>query len=106
MRMTDTRTLLTERYEFRQRLVEDLVEDLQGPSTPDEVLDESPLDRYITGILWPAPSDEVETSSTDAEFMEHAESGEARPTDRKSTRLNSSHVANSYAVFCLKKKKI
>src|SRR5215208_5223444 len=25
--------------------------------------------------------------------------------DRKSTRLNSSHVAPSYAVFCLKKKK-
>src|SRR5690625_5574498 len=24
--------------------------------------------------------------------------------DRKSTRLNSSHVASSYAVFCLKKK--
>src|SRR5690625_3219393 len=28
-----------------------------------------------------------------------------RKTDRKSTRLNSSHVAISYAVFCLKKKK-
>src|SRR5690625_6333922 len=27
------------------------------------------------------------------------------PLDRKSTRLNSSHVAISYAVFCLKKKK-
>src|SRR6266702_7753033 len=26
------------------------------------------------------------------------------PEDRKSTRLNSSHVAISYAVFCLKKK--
>src|SRR5690349_22973318 len=26
-------------------------------------------------------------------------------TDRKSTRLNSSHVETSYAVFCLKKKK-
>src|SRR6266571_5582389 len=25
--------------------------------------------------------------------------------DRKSTRLNSSHMSNSYAVFCLKKKK-
>src|SRR5438067_2593149 len=25
--------------------------------------------------------------------------------DRKSTRLNSSHVSTSYAVFCLKKKK-
>src|SRR5439155_22498553 len=29
----------------------------------------------------------------------------AEPRDRKSTRLNSSHVAISYAVFCLKKKK-
>src|SRR5690625_5627620 len=28
-----------------------------------------------------------------------------RGKDRKSTRLNSSHVAISYAVFCLKKKK-
>src|SRR5690606_41473875 len=28
-----------------------------------------------------------------------------RPEDRKSTRLNSSHVKISYAVFCLKKKK-
>src|SRR5207249_12192187 len=30
---------------------------------------------------------------------------EARARDRKSTRLNSSHVSISYAVFCLKKKK-
>src|SRR5690625_5428023 len=29
---------------------------------------------------------------------------ESRNGDRKSTRLNSSHVAISYAVFCLKKK--
>src|SRR2546426_5883376 len=29
----------------------------------------------------------------------------ARETDRKSTRLNSSHLVISYAVFCLKKKK-
>src|SRR5436309_4841645 len=31
--------------------------------------------------------------------------GEAAHGDRKSTRLNSSHVKISYAVFCLKKKK-
>src|SRR5207249_11655290 len=31
--------------------------------------------------------------------------GAAQPVDRKSTRLNSSHVSISYAVFCLKKKK-
>src|SRR5258708_22832255 len=30
----------------------------------------------------------------------------ASPLDRKSTRLNSSHQIISYAVFCLKKKKI
>src|SRR5690242_21556785 len=29
-----------------------------------------------------------------------------RGEDRKSTRLNSSHMSISYAVFCLKKKKI
>src|SRR6266480_5496924 len=29
----------------------------------------------------------------------------ARRPDRKSTRLNSSHMSISYAVFCLKKKK-
>src|SRR5437870_10564828 len=32
------------------------------------------------------------------------ERGESGSRDRKSTRLNSSHVAISYAVFCLKKK--
>src|SRR5690606_40802540 len=31
--------------------------------------------------------------------------GERPAQDRKSTRLNSSHVKISYAVFCLKKKK-
>src|SRR3712207_7436405 len=32
--------------------------------------------------------------------------GEVLDQDRKSTRLNSSHANISYAVFCLKKKKI
>src|SRR5690606_40373751 len=32
--------------------------------------------------------------------------GKAAVSDRKSTRLNSSHVKISYAVFCLKKKKM
>src|SRR5437870_12646041 len=39
--------------------------------------------------------------------VEHDEVAvDADRRDRKSTRLNSSHVAISYAVFCLKKKKI
>src|SRR5699024_12673440 len=34
------------------------------------------------------------------------EVADALKGDRKSTRLNSSHVSISYAVFCLKKKKV
>src|SRR5207253_9473615 len=46
----------------------------------------------------------------DRHVREHRASHSAGPqggghADRKSTRLNSSHVAISYAVFCLKKKK-
>src|SRR5690625_1203682 len=39
-------------------------------------------------------------------FMEEAKRSErdSMDLDRKSTRLNSSHVAISYAVFCMKKK--
>src|SRR3989442_2757689 len=36
---------------------------------------------------------------------EQQQVGDERALDRKSTRLNSSHVRISYAVFCLKKKK-
>src|SRR5205085_11524371 len=39
------------------------------------------------------------------EFVSHAQT-RARRTDRKSTRLNSSHSQISYAVFCWKKKNI
>src|SRR5262245_66636687 len=43
---------------------------------------------------------------TDAAFARGApRSGSTRTEDRKSTRLNSSHLGISYAVFCLKKKK-
>src|SRR5256885_13979613 len=37
--------------------------------------------------------------------LAHQSSLGAGPEDRKSTRLNSSHLVISYAVFCLKKKK-
>src|SRR3712207_8856461 len=43
--------------------------------------------------------DAIALQATDAQLLTH------RLTDRKSTRLNSSHANISYAVFCLKKKK-
>src|SRR5439155_26403525 len=50
--------------------------------------------------------DEVVNGMNESMFV--ADDVAGRPPgaeDRKSTRLNSSHVAISYAVFCLKKKK-
>src|SRR5699024_12019668 len=42
--------------------------------------------------------------SQSSEKTESVETQTTNETDRKSTRLNSSHVSISYAVFCLKKK--
>src|SRR5437868_9249639 len=42
--------------------------------------------------------------TSDTSTQEKRESPFACDLDRKSTRLNSSHVSISYAVFCLKKK--
>src|SRR2546426_7698442 len=39
-----------------------------------------------------------------AHDLRGSRAGRARGRDRKSTRLNSSHLVISYAVFCLKKK--
>src|SRR5690242_20993343 len=45
----------------------------------------------------------IQTEQFDADREEVIAKAEA--ADRKSTRLNSSHMSISYAVFCLKKKK-
>src|SRR5256885_4257554 len=44
-------------------------------------------------------------AAADAHRRSAAGAGEQIHQDRKSTRLNSSHLVISYAVFCLKKKK-
>src|SRR5438874_5641500 len=44
-------------------------------------------------------------TGVEVDFVVDVEPRYVRGKDRKSTRLNSSHVEISYAVFCLKKKK-
>src|SRR5271166_211957 len=61
----------------------------------------STLFPYTT--LFRSPSDRSRAQEQPGRILAHNARGSAR--DRKSTRLNSSHVAISYAVFCLKKKK-
>src|SRR2546429_765616 len=61
----------------------------------------------------PAPWAMMMAKAINAQIMDTAAAGaramtdsRVRARDRKSTRLNSSHGYISYAVFCLKKKKI
>src|SRR5437667_8511175 len=56
----------------------------------------------------PAPRQpQRRSTSRDRPCTMHPRNAKAcHSTDRKSTRLNSSHITISYAVFCLKKKKI
>src|SRR5439155_25854682 len=60
------------------------------------------LTGWQTVIMKQGPSGLV-YSLYGSDQAQHA-AGFVRIGDRKSTRLNSSHVAISYAVFCLKKK--
>src|SRR5690625_5289374 len=60
------------------------------------------LKRGLDPSLRPAVGDFVELDGG-GEVVEITRVLPRRSTDRKSTRLNSSHVAISYAVFCLEK---
>src|SRR5688500_19381931 len=67
-------------------------------------------DRLGAVALQPEVVAHLAAQAIRASYMEHgacfaAEGVDTRPVDRKSTRLNSSHLVISYAVFCLKKKK-
>src|SRR5699024_6653896 len=53
----------------------------------------------------PTVDNEEDSRESDDESDKENGDSETNGKDRKSTRLNSSHVSISYAVFCLKKKK-
>src|SRR5438874_7206041 len=62
--------------------------------------------RWVGALLY--KNEVIEETGLAAGVLGHPANGVAwlaNKIDRKSTRLNSSHVEISYAVFCLKKKK-
>src|SRR5436305_11385027 len=58
----------------------------------------------VPGSIPQVSHQHADVSRMEDVFVEYLTDIEVAP-DRKSTRLNSSHVRISYAVFCLKKKK-
>src|SRR5439155_5697051 len=81
----------------------DLVEEHEAPRR-DVVEDRGGLD-HLDQERALAAGEVVLGADAREDPVDHADPRFARGQDRKSTRLNSSHVAISYAVFCLKKKK-
>ena len=67
---------LDTKYAFRREVVDRLVTDLYGPGSDDEILTERPLERYVTGVLWPA-ADTTYVEAPDEPESVAAASGEA-----------------------------
>src|SRR2546426_5776647 len=78
---------------------------MSRPPSSEALLQSSPMlptwTRIVTTRL---PADASAWRSGDNQGENRRQTGRDDP-DRKSTRLNSSHLVISYAVFCLKKKK-
>src|SRR5690554_7777181 len=83
------------------------IQGIAYPGTADTLA----INSHCAGVLHrkapllPHALQQLEVASliaTEAEVVAHHQVANAQ--DRKSTRLNSSHVRISYAVFCLKKK--
>ena len=70
-----TLSTLESKYAVRHEVVDRLISDLFGPDSPDELLSERPLERYVTGVLWPA-SDAVMAEAADDPQSEATEGGE------------------------------
>src|SRR5256885_3149692 len=75
-------------------------------SVPGSALTPFRLHEGVQGPRLDRTDDRSEPADARAGLGEPQQGSEARRgEDRKSTRLNSSHLVISYAVFCLKKKK-
>src|SRR5260221_1267791 len=83
---------------MKEWLGERNVADTLSQSVPNNITSEMGLALLdVADVIRPYP--EV------IEYLQHAKDDNFLE-DRKSTRLNSSHTVISYAVFCLKKKKM
>jgi hypothetical protein len=90
-----------EKVEVRSELLDRLRLELVGPNNDNEVLDESPSSRYLTGILWPAGT---EISSEEDDDRESFSSGEDNSSFEFTAPLLKAMNPSSIGVSLLVKK--
>src|SRR5207302_8603267 len=76
-----------------------------GTKATIQVLRSLLAENHVQVLTAAATGDPSGTAWAEAGELDHQGHDLVVQLDRKSTRLNSSHVKISYAVFCLKKKK-
>src|SRR5690554_7489372 len=80
--------------------------DINQPQQLDAALDGVQLVFNAVGPFYRSALPVVEAALRNrVDYIDINDDHDVAEADRKSTRLNSSHVRISYAVFCLKKKK-
>src|SRR5690242_20782890 len=84
---------------FPTRRSSDLAHQADAKIALPKAIDEDP--RRRRGVHVDEPFGQGQPGMDDLALLSHA-----KGRDRKSTRLNSSHMSISYAVFCLKKKNL
>ena len=90
----------SEFYEAREKILQIVAEDLLGPVTEDEVLNEPPTSYYIMGKLYPRTEKELEqddnTTSTDLDVLD-ADASLATANIRNPRAMGITYTVNSGA---------
>lgn len=86
---------LNEHYDMRDALTTDLVRDLVGPVTADEVITDAPLDSYLAGVLYPATAGVV-SGEDDRDLPDDDGDGIAAP--ERGTPLSSTRYPSTLGI--------
>jgi hypothetical protein len=89
---------LDEYYEFRDEVVARLARDLVGPEAEDETILDFPLEKYLSGILYPRSDDPIDPGQDDEPGEGDDESGYVDPPVARASERYPSSVGITFAV--------
>jgi hypothetical protein len=84
--------VLDEYYQFRRHLVDALERDLLGPESPDEVITDPPITKYIAGVLFPRDSDRSDPAQDLGDNATSNSDGDADDSEPSDPAVSMSYV--------------